>query len=133
MTPARPSGVAGQRVGGAWQAEPMAFDRRLAERVRPLLEPFEPVDERRMFGGLAFLVHEHMAVCVSGAGGLMVRVEADERGELLERDGVETMVMAGRVSKTWVRVMADVLDDDAQLAEWVERGAQVALDLPPKT
>ncbi|QCR20395.1 TfoX/Sxy family protein [Agrococcus sp. SGAir0287] len=110
----------------------MAVDPSLVERIRPLLAEHEPVDERRMFGGLAFLVHGHMAVCVSGQGGLMVRVRDDERDALLALDGAGEMVMSGRPSRTWLRVQGPVLDDDAVLAEWVERGLEVIDDLPPK-
>lgn len=78
----------------------MAYDEGLVARIRPLLEPHEPVDERRMFGGLAFLVHGHMAVCVSGQGGLMVRVREDERDALLALDGAGEMAMSGRPSRT---------------------------------
>ena len=111
----------------------MAYDQQLVERIRPLLAPFEPVDERRMFGGLAFMVHEHMAVCVLGSSGMMVRVLEEDRDGLLVLDGAGPMEMTpGRPSRTWVRVQAAVLDDDATLAEWVERAADVAVDLPPK-
>lgn len=112
----------------------MPYDQQLVERIRPMLEPYEPVDERRMFGGLAFLVHEHMAVCVLGSGGIMVRVLEEEREALLLLDGAGPMEMTpGRPSRTWLRVQDAVLDDDAALAEWVERAADVAIDLPPKS
>ena len=63
----------------------MAYDVDLAERVRELLATVDAVDEERMFGGLAFLVRGHMAVCVSGQGGIMVRVPAEDTATLLQR------------------------------------------------
>lgn len=110
----------------------MAYDQALVERIRPLLEAHEPVDERRMFGGLAFIVGGHMAVCVSSQGGLMVRVREDERDALIVLDGAGEMIMSGRPSRTWLRVQGSVLDDDATLAEWVERAVDTVDDLPPK-
>ncbi len=108
----------------------MAYDEKLADRVRELLQDLP--DERRMFGGLAFLVDGHMAVCVSGRGGLIVRVGADEHPALLERAHVEPMVMGGRSSRTWLVVMPDGVRTKRQLAGWVARGEAVARALPPK-
>lgn len=110
----------------------MAYDENLAERVREVLDAPGPVDERRMFGGLAFLVGGHMAVCVSGNGGLMVRAGPDDTPGLLDREHVEAMVMGSRRSRTWVRVADDGLRTKRQLAPWVARGVATARSLPPK-
>ncbi len=83
-----------------------------------------------MFGGLAFLLDGHMAVCVSGQGGLLVRVDAAERDGLLG-DDVEPMVMGGRASRTWLRVAPEALEG-SRLGPWVERGVAVARAQPPK-
>ncbi|MGN7780279.1 TfoX/Sxy family protein [Mycolicibacterium sp. 22603] len=107
----------------------MAYDLDLAERVRELVGG---ADERRMFGGLAFLVNGHMAVCVSGHGGLMVRVPAEVTGVLLGRDHVEPMVMSGREVRGWIRVSAAGISDKRRLRSWVDRGVAHARSLPPK-
>lgn len=110
----------------------MAYDEDLAERVRELMAMTAGVDEKRMFGGLAFLVHGHMAVCVSGAGGLMVRVPAEDTAALLTRAHVEPMIMAGRETRGWVRVAAAGVASKRQLQPWVTRAVEYASSLPPK-
>ena len=111
---------------------PMAYDEALADRVRGILAGEGDLIERRMFGGLAFLIGGNMAVGVSGQGGLMVRVGADASARLAATTAAEPMLMRGREMTGWLRVAADALDDDAELAVWVERGADVARALPPK-
>ena len=107
----------------------MAYDRDLADRVRELLGG---ADERRMFGGLAFLVNGNMAVCVSGQGGLMVRVPAEETAGLLGREHVEPMVMSGRETRGWLRVDDAGIATDRQLSRWIAIGSDFARKLPPK-
>jgi TfoX/Sxy family transcriptional regulator of competence genes len=107
----------------------MAYDRELAERVRELLAPRGGVDEKPMFGGLAFLVGGHMAVAVSGSGGLMVRVAPDETARWLREAHVEPMVMSGREVRGWVRVQPAGLSSRRTLAAWVQRGADHATTL----
>ena len=108
----------------------MAYDEELAHRVRELLAGIAGVDEKPMFGGLAFMVGGHMAVCVSGRGGLMVRVPPDETDALTARDYVEPMVMAGKETRGWIRVSPDGLTTKRQLRGWVDRGARYAAGLP---
>jgi TfoX/Sxy family transcriptional regulator of competence genes len=110
----------------------MAYDEDLAERIRELLATTAGVDEKRMFGGLAFLVHGHMAVCVSRQGGLMVRVPPEDTATLLARAHVEPMVMAGRETRGWIRVAAAGLPTKRHLQPWVNRGVAYAATLPPK-
>lgn len=110
----------------------MAYDTDLANRVRELLAAESSVDEKAMFGGLAFLIGGHMAVAVSGKGGLMVRVPPDETADLLERQYVSPMVMAGRETRGWVRVSDDGVHSQQQLRAWVKRGVDFATRLPPK-
>ena len=76
----------------------MAYDEDLANRIRELLAAERDVDEKRMFGGLAFLINGNMSVAVSGQGGLLVRVPPNDTDKLLQRDHVNAMVMAGRES-----------------------------------
>jgi TfoX/Sxy family transcriptional regulator of competence genes len=110
----------------------MAYDEDLADRIRELLGPQKGVEEKRMFGGLAFLINGNMSVAVSGRGGLMVRVPPDETEKLLARDHVEPMVMAGRETRGWLRVSGNGVKTKRQLQSWVTRGIDYASSLPPK-
>jgi hypothetical protein len=110
----------------------MSYDEDLANRIRALVSSERGVDEKRMFGGLAFLINGHMSVAASGRGGLMVRVPPEDTGTLLERAHVEPMVMAGRETRGWVRVAADGVATKRQLQSWVARGVGYAKSLPPK-
>jgi hypothetical protein len=110
----------------------MAFDTDLADRIRELIAPERGVEEKRMFGGLAFLIDGNMAVVASGKGGLMVRVPPDQTEQLLARDHVEPMVMAGRETRGWLRVSTDGVKTKRQLRGWVSRGVEHAKTLPPK-
>lgn len=110
----------------------MAYDEDLANRIRELLASQRGVDEKRMFGGLAFLINGNMSVAVSREGGLMVRVPPDETDQLLQRAHVSPMVMAGREARGWLRVDIDGVQTKRQLQSWVTRGVGYARDLPPK-
>ncbi len=110
----------------------MAYDEDLAHRIRELLGAQKGVEEKRMFGGLAFLINGNMSVAVSGRGGLMVRVPPDETEKLLAREHVEPMVMAGRETRGWLRVSAGGVKTKRQLQSWVTCGVDYAKSLPPK-
>jgi TfoX/Sxy family transcriptional regulator of competence genes len=110
----------------------MAYDIDLVERIREVLASERGVDEKRMFGGLAFLINGHMAVAASGQGGLLVRVPPDETDKLLDRAHVSPMVMAGREARGWVRVDSDGVKTKRQLQSWVTRGVDHVHSLPPK-
>ena len=112
----------------------MAYDEDLANRVRELLAGAgaTSVTEKKMFGGLAFLVGGNMAVAASGQGGLMVRVDPVEGEKLLDRDGVRPMEMRGREMSGWLRVDADAVRTKRQLDPWVRRGVGYASSLPAK-
>ena len=109
----------------------MAYDEELAERVRGLL-PSEPVGEQAMFGGLAFLVGGHMALAVSGQGGLMVRCDPAESDRLLAEPGASRMEMRGKEMAGWLRVTAEAVADDDALERWVRVGTTYAGTLPPR-
>jgi hypothetical protein len=110
----------------------VAYDAELADRIRELLL-FDPdVTEKRMFGGLAFLIGGHIAVAVSTSGGLLMRADRDERAQLLLEPHVEPWVMRGKELQDWVRVGEDAVADDAELKRWVQTGAGLARALPPK-
>ena len=110
----------------------MPYDEDLADRLRELLAGESGVIEKRMFGGLAFLVGGHMAVGASGRGGLMVRVDPEETARLVGRPHVEPFEMRGRPVKGWLRVAADGVRTKRQLEPWVKRGVAYARSLPPK-
>lgn len=110
----------------------MAYDEELADRIRSKLGSRADVTEKKMFGGLAFLVGGNMAVAASGQGGLMVRVDPEESDELVATTPAEMMVMRGRQMAGWLRIEAVDVAGDARLAEWIERGTAYAGSLPPK-
>jgi TfoX/Sxy family transcriptional regulator of competence genes len=94
----------------------------MLDRVRELLPGAE---EKKMFGGVGFMVDGSLACTVSPRG-LLVRVDRDEQDNLVEHAGVAPMVMGGRRSRTWVSVEPAVLGEGAALAAWVDRGAAAA-------
>lgn len=110
----------------------MAYDDELAQRVRALLTYEPDIAEKKMFGGLSFLIGGHLAVGVSGGGGLLMRADPDETEELLSQPHVEPFVMRGRAMNGWVRVSAEGVADDDDLSRWVESGVGYARSLPPK-
>ena len=110
----------------------MAYDEELAERVRLCLTGVERVTEKRMFGGLAFLVDGHMALAANSHGVLMVRIDPDRAGDLTARDGVRPMVMRGRELRGWLEVEAPALAGPDDLDEWVWVGVDFTRGLPAK-
>jgi TfoX/Sxy family transcriptional regulator of competence genes len=110
----------------------VAYDERLAERIRDLLPADVEVTEQKMFGGLAFLVGGNMAVAASGQGGLMVRVDPAESERLLSTTKATPMEMRGRPMKGWLRVDTEDVRTKPQLAKWVDRGTAYARSLPAK-
>jgi TfoX/Sxy family transcriptional regulator of competence genes len=110
----------------------VAYDEELAGRIRALLGGRDDLTEKKMFGGLAFLLGGNMAVAASGQGGILVRVDPEESDELVASTSAAPMEMRGRQMAGWLRVdTADVAADD-ELAAWVDRGATYAASLPPK-
>jgi TfoX/Sxy family transcriptional regulator of competence genes len=110
----------------------MAFDEDLANRIRELIAGDPGVTEKRMFGGLAFLVEGNMAVAASREGGLMLRVDPDDTDALLAKPHARPFEMRGRSVPGWLRVDADGVGTKRQLERWVERGVSYARSLPPK-
>jgi TfoX/Sxy family transcriptional regulator of competence genes len=110
----------------------MAYDEELAERIRTHLGDRAGLTEKKMFGGLAFLVGGNMAIAASGQGGILVRVDPEESDELVASTSAEPMEMRGKQMAGWLRVGSADVADDAALAAWVERGAAYADSLPPK-
>ena len=110
----------------------MAYDEDLANRIRELVGTEKGVEEKRMFGGLAFLINGNMSVAASGHGGLLVRVPPDDTDKLLQREHVSAMVMAGREARGWLRVADEGVKTKRQLRSWITRGVDYAKGLKPK-
>jgi TfoX/Sxy family transcriptional regulator of competence genes len=109
----------------------MAFDEGLAERIRAVLDTRSDVDDRKMFGGIAFLVAGNMA-CGVMRDDLMVRMEPDDAEALESEPGVRRFDMGGRPMKGWLLVAPEATADDGDLERWVRRGEAFAASLPPK-
>jgi TfoX/Sxy family transcriptional regulator of competence genes len=118
-------------VGRTVREATVAYDEALAERVRELLAERMDVSERRMFGGIAFLVGGHMAVGITGDD-LMVRVGKDGYDDALQQPHTREMDFTGRPSTTMVYVDQDGTAADAALRGWVERALAFVATLPPK-
>jgi TfoX/Sxy family transcriptional regulator of competence genes len=110
----------------------MAYDEDLANRLRELLADEDGITEKKMFGGLAFLLHGHMSVSASGQGGLLARIDPAETDAVLAKPDVSLMEMRGRTMDGWVRVAPDGVKTKAQLAAWVRRSVDYVKTLPPK-
>lgn len=108
----------------------MAYDEALAERIRRRIGG--DATEKKMFGGLGFMVGGNMAVAASGQGGLLVRVDPGESDALVASTPATPMEMRGRSMAGWLRVASEDVDTDEALADWVDRGVAYARSLPPK-
>jgi TfoX/Sxy family transcriptional regulator of competence genes len=110
----------------------MAYDEDLAHRIRELLTDESDIAEKKMFGGLAFLVHGNMSVSASRNGGLLVRIDPKDSAAAVARPYVTMMEMGGRTMDGWITVAPAGLKTKRQLAGWVKRGLTYANTLPPK-
>ena len=110
----------------------MAYDQELADRIRRLIASAPDLTEKKMFGGLAFLIAGHMAIAASSQGGAMVRVDPQQSDALVATTTASLVVMRGRPMPGWLQISSDDLLTDDQLTPWVERGTGYARSLPPK-
>jgi TfoX/Sxy family transcriptional regulator of competence genes len=110
----------------------VTYDEDLAERIREILEAEPAVTEKKMFGGLAFLVGGNMAIAASGQGGVLVRADPSQSDKLVDTTDAEVAVMRGRPMQGWLRVAPEHLRTRRQLAKWAHLGARYAASLPPK-
>ncbi len=108
----------------------MAYDEDLADRLRVALQDVDGVTEKKMFGGLAFLVGGNMAVAASGKGGLMLRCDPEKSDDLVAEEGASRMVMRGKEMDGWLRVEDGAVAEDPALARWVDVGVGYASSLP---
>jgi TfoX/Sxy family transcriptional regulator of competence genes len=110
----------------------MAYDEELAERIRAALADQDGVTEKKMFGGLAFLVNGNMAVAASGQGGLLLHIDPADADALTQQAEVSRMEMRGREMNGWLRVGVQAVDQDGDLERWVGIGVTYAGSLPAK-
>src|SRR5205809_6002498 len=110
----------------------MAYDEELADRIRELVAGESTLTEKKMFGGLAFLIGGNMAIAASGQGGLLVRVDPSQSDELVAATPARPMEMRGREMAGWLRVDGDDVRHQPELARWVALGTAYARSLPSK-
>jgi len=110
----------------------MAYDEELANRIREAVQGERGLTEKRMFGGLAFLINGNMAVSASSKGGLLLRVDPAQTDSLVEEPHVGRFEMRGREMDGWLRVDVEAVTTDAELRGWVRHGVDYARSLPAK-
>jgi TfoX-like protein len=143
--PAAPAQMTGSLVMAAeWPAWPpgwqcpgrydhrVTYDEALATRIRDLIGPDPELTEKKMFGGLAFLIRGHMAISASGQGGVLVHVDPGRSAGLVATTRATTAVMQGREMPGWLRLSSEDLASDDDLSRWVDIGIEYARSLPPK-
>ena len=110
----------------------MAYDEALAQRIRDIIGPDPELTEKKMFGGLSFLIRGRMAISASGQGGVFLHVGEDQGRELVATTKATTAIMRGREMPGWLRVAAEYVATNDELSPWVELGIEHARSLPPK-
>ncbi len=110
----------------------MPYDTHAADGIRVLLAGQSGVVERKMMGGIVFMVNGHMCVTASGRGGMLVRVGPEAQARVLKEPHVQPMRMAGRAMNGFVRVMPEGYRTAAALRKWVTRGLDYVATLPAK-
>jgi TfoX/Sxy family transcriptional regulator of competence genes len=110
----------------------VAYDEALADRIRELIGSEHNLTERKMFGGLAFLIGGNMAIAASGQGGILVRADPAQSDQLVASTKARPMEMRGRQMAGWLRVDTDDVATKTELAQWVEIGTGYARSLPAK-
>ena len=108
----------------------MAYNLKLAERIRSQLDGV-PFVEKKMFGGVGFLLNGNMA-CGVNKDNLIVRINPEKQGALLKKPHTKPFDLTGKPMKGWLLVEADGVKTDKQLSAWVREGIEFALTLPPK-
>ena len=108
----------------------MAYDEELADRISALVADEPDLTQKKMFGGLAFLIGGNMAVAASGQGGVLVHVDPAASHALVATANARLMEMRGRAMRGWLRVAPEDLRSKRQLAKWVDLGTAYARSLP---
>jgi hypothetical protein len=109
----------------------MAYDQALAQRLRMALDGIPKLVEKKMFGGIAFLIRGNMACGVNGEQ-VIVRISPDRYAEALAQPFVRPFDMTGRPMKGWVVVEREGVHSQEDLQTWLQRGVDMAQSLPPK-
>jgi TfoX/Sxy family transcriptional regulator of competence genes len=110
----------------------MAYDEKLADRIRELVGDEPNLKEQKMFGGLAFLIGGNMAIAASGQGGILVHADPEESDSLVASTDAYLMEMRSKQMRGWLRVDPEHVGTKRQLAKWVELGTGYARSLPAK-
>jgi TfoX/Sxy family transcriptional regulator of competence genes len=110
----------------------VAYDEDLAHRIREVVQGEAGLTERRMFGGLAFLINGNMAVSASGQGGLLLRVDPADTEKLVADPNARRFEMRGREMDGWLRIAPHGIATQRQLRRWVSIGVAYARSLPAK-
>jgi hypothetical protein len=110
----------------------VAYDEALAERIRELMAQEKGLSEKRMFGGLAFLIGGNMAISASGRGGILVRVGPEQSDELVATTTASVAILGGRPVSGWLRVDSADVRTKPQLSKWVSLATTCARSLPAK-
>jgi TfoX/Sxy family transcriptional regulator of competence genes len=111
----------------------VAYDEDLANRIRELIGAEPGLTEKKMFGGLAFLIGGNMSLSASGQGGLLVRVDPEKTEALAAKPSASRFVMRSREMDGWLRIAPEGVRTRAQLERWVRRGVDYARSLPAKS
>jgi hypothetical protein len=109
----------------------MAYDAGLAQRVREILEEQLGINEKKMFGGVCYLLYGNMA-CGILDDNLIVRVGPEKYDDFLKLPNTRKFDITGKAMKGWVMVSYNGHKSDKDLLAWVQRGVNFALSLPPK-
>ncbi len=115
------------------RGDPMAYDETTAARVRKLLKGQRDVAERKMMGGLCFMVNNTMCCTVSGRGGMLIRVGPEAHERMLQEPHTSPMEMRGRIMSGFIRLAPEGYQSDADLKTWVKRGLDFVAAAPAKT
>ena len=110
----------------------MAYDEELADRIREVVSGEPGVTEKKMFGGLAFLIGGNMAASASSQGGMLLRVDPAQTESLVSEPYVDRFEMRGRAMDGWLRVGPEAVETEDALRSWVDLGVAYARSLPPK-
>jgi len=109
----------------------MAYDEGLAQRIRDSLDQVPGLVEKKMFGGVAFMVQGNMA-CGVHKDMLMVRVGPERYEETILMPHTRPFDMTGRPMKGWLLIEAGGMESEADLKDWLNQGVEFAMTLPPK-
>ena len=109
----------------------MAFNASLTDRIRPRLQSHKGFTEKRMFGGVAFLLNGNMC-CGVHADSMIVRLNPADTDKALSSKHVRIFDLTGRPMKGWILVDAKGLAKDGDLSKWMDMAVRYAASLPPK-